>query len=333
MRTFAWALAGGLWLVAAGPALAEVVITVAKDSSAQFATIQAAIDSIPAGGTVRHVVQIAPGRYEERVTLPKDKPFVTLRGADRSTTVITYKLGANQPGPDGQPIGTGKTGTVYLLARDCAAEDLTVENSFGQGAQAVALYANADRLVFRNCRFLGWQDTLYADGGRQYYTGCQIEGHCDFIFGNAAAFFQDCTIRCLSANYITAHSRTAADQPTGYVFKDCKIVADEKTQGVYLGRPWRPYARVVYLDCWMDQAVRPEGWHNWRDPSREATVFYAEYRSKGPGANPDARVSWSRQLTDAQAAAFSAENFLKGTDNWSPQAEATTRPTTQPEAR
>jgi pectinesterase len=319
-------------MLAGAPVLAEVVITVAKDGGAQFATVQAALDAIPAGGTVRHVVQIAPGRYEERVTIPKNKPFVTLRGADPNTTIITYKLGANAPDETGQPIGTSKTGTVYILAHDCAAEGLAFENSFGEGAQAVAMFARADRLVFRNCRFLGWQDTLYADGGRQYYKDCLIEGHCDFIFGNAAAFFQDCTVRCLSANYITAHSRTAANQTTGYVFQDCKIVTVDPGQGVYLGRPWRPYARVVYLNCWMDAGVRGEGWHNWRDPSREATVFYAEYRSQGPGANPSARVSWSRQLTDEQAKAFSAENFLKGTDGWSPQGPPATRPASQPEA-
>ena len=332
MRPFPWALSGGLWLILAAPALAEVVITVAKDGAAQFTTVQAAIDAIPAGGTVPHVVQIAPGRYEERVTIPKDKPFVTLRGQDPGTTVITYKLGANAPGADGRPIGTSKTATVYFLAHDCAAENVAFQNSFGEGAQAVAVHTKGDRLTFRNCRFLGWQDTVYADGGRQYYKDCHIEGHCDFIFGNATAFFQECTIRCLSANYITAQSRTAADQTTGYVFQNCRIVTVDPGQGIYLGRPWRPFARVVYLDCWLDAGVRPEGWHNWSDPSREATVFYAEYRSTGPGANPAARVSWSRQLTDRQAEEFSVKKFLSGSDGWAPWTQTTTEPATPPAA-
>lgn len=331
MRSLIWVLAAGAWMVWAAPALAEVVITVAKGSGAQFATVQAAIDSIPSGGGERYIVQIAPGRYEERVTVPKDKPLVTLRGAEPHTTLITYKLGANAPGEDGQPIGTGKTATVYMLAHDCVAENIAFENSFGEGSQALAMSAKGDRLIFRNCRFLGWQDTLYADGGRQYYVNCHIEGHCDFIFGNATAFFEDCTIRCLSANYITAHGRTSADQTTGYVFRNCRIVTEDAGKGVYLGRPWRPYARVVYVDCRLDAGVRGEGWHNWKDPSREATVFYAEYGSKGPGANPAARVSWSRQLSEAEAAAFGREKFLAGDDGWNPTAQPTTGPASQPE--
>jgi pectinesterase len=177
---------------------------------------------------------------------------------------------------------------------------------------------HSDRAEFRKCRFLGWQDTLYAASGRQYYKDCYIEGHVDFIFGNAAAVFDHCEIHSKGDGYLTAVSRTSADQPTGFVFYRCNLTAENQTKGSYLGRPWHPYARVVYIDCTMDAFIRPEGWDNWKDPHTEATAWYGEIGSTGTGAKPAERVKWSRQLTPAEAAPFNPEVFLRGSDGWNP---------------
>jgi pectinesterase len=198
------------------------------------------------------------------------------------------------------------------------AENLTFENSFGTGSQAVALSIHSDRAVFRNCRFSGWQDTLYAASGRQYYRDCYIEGHVDFIFGNATAVFDHCEIRSRGRGYLTAHSRTTPEAPTGFVFDHCKLTGENTGEGVYLGRPWRACSRVVYLDCWMDGHIRPEGWNNWGKAENEKTAWYAEFGSSGPGARAGERVAWAHSLSAAEAAAFRPAAFLRGDDGWNP---------------
>jgi PelA/Pel-15E family pectate lyase len=151
---------------------------------------------------------------------------------------------------------------------------------------------------------------LFVNGSRHYFKDCYIEGHVDFIFGTAAAVFEDCTIHSKGQGYVTAHYRTSNEEDTGFVFLRCRLTGDNTGNGVYLGRPWRPYARVVFIDCWLGSHIRAEGWDNWRDPAREKTASFAEYKSKGPGANPSARVGWSKQLTDREAAEFSRERFF-----------------------
>jgi pectinesterase len=228
-------------------------------------------------------------------------------------------------GADGKPLGTFRTPSTTVDASDFTAENLTFENSAGPGrkvGQAVAISVNGDRCVFRSCRFLGWQDTLYTGGtGRQYYRDCSIEGDVDFIFGYATVFFEHCRIHSKGFGYIAAHARTAPDQPTGYVFHDCDLTAaaDLAPASVYLGRPWRPYSRVVFLDCRLGPHIRPAGWDNWRNPANETTAWFAEGKSSGPGANPMARVAWSRQLTPAETAPFQARRFLAGSDGWHPE--------------
>jgi pectinesterase len=165
---------------------------------------------------------------------------------------------------------------------------------------------NADRARFLKCRFLGWQDTLYANGGRQHYKDCYIEGHVDFIFGNATALFEDCEIHSKGQGYVTAQSRLADTPATGYVFRHCRLTGSNTGNGVYLGRPWRPYARVVYIDCWLGEHIRPQGWDNWRNPENEKTAWFAEYHSTGPGANAGSRVGWSKQLTAREAEEFAS---------------------------
>ncbi len=292
-------------------AAAEIVV--ARDGSSSFSTVQAAIDSVPAGNSSPVTIHIRPGVYKEKITVPKEKPFVTLIGDDAERTVLTYDDSHAKTG------GTSSSSSFYVWAHDFTARNLTFENSYGHSgpdAQAVALYVNADRARFQHCRMIGWQDTLYANGGRQYYKDCYIEGHVDFIFGNATAVFEDCAIHSKGPGYVTAQSRLENTPSTGYVFRHCRLTGSDAGAGVFLGRPWRPYARVVFVECDLGAHIRAEGWDNWRNAANEKTAWFAEYRSSGPGANPGARVKWSRQLTDA--AEFETRRFLKGDDGWDP---------------
>ncbi len=209
-----------------------------------------------------------------------------------------------------------------MQGSDFEAANITFENTHGPGTQAVALMIHSDRAVFEKCRFLGWQDTLYAASGRQYYRDCFIEGHVDFIFGNAAAVFENCEIHSRGQGYITAQSRVTPDADTGFVFIHCKITGENTAKGVFLGRPWRPYARVVYIDCWLGEHIRPEGWNNWGKASNEKTAWFGEYNCTGPGAKQDQRVAWAHKLTKKEAARFEPDVFLAGHDRW--------RPTTSP---
>lgn len=272
--------------------------------------MQQAVDHVPEDNPRPLVIRIKPGRYEEQIRVSSGKRFLTFRGDDPQTTVLTYRLSAQQAG------NTRLAFSTFISANDFRAENITFENSFGTGSQAVALLADADRVVFKNCRFLGWQDTLFVNGGRQFFKDCYIEGHVDFIFGSGKVFFENCEIHSKGAGYVTAHFRTGDDQDTGFVFYRCKLTGINTGAGVYLGRPWRPYARVVFIDTWLGPHIKAEGWDNWRDPGREKTAWFAEFDSTGPGANPQKRVIWSRQLSKAEAKKFSASVFLAGSDKW-----------------
>ena len=320
--------AGCLPLVArstAPPEGAETVrAVVASDGSGDFPTIQRAIDHVldhPPARAGRVVLDIRPGVYRERVKVPQDSPLVRLSVSGAASTLITQSMSATQAG------GTFFSPIVEVDGAGFEAERISFENAFGTGSQAVAVSVHSDRAVFRDCRFLGWQDTLYAASGRQYYRDCLIEGHVDFIFGNAAAVFDRCQIHSRGSGYLTAHRRTGAEEPTGFVFRGCKLTgpvnpAPGAAAGeVFLGRPWRARSRVVFLDCWMGDHIRPAGWDNWGNPELEKTAWYAERGSDGPGANAAARVRWAHALTSAEAAAFAPEAFLKGSDGWNPAQE------------
>ncbi len=302
-----------------GAAAPETIrAVVAADGTGDFPTIQRAVDHAldrPPASVARLILEIRPGMYHERVKVPQDSPRVTLLGRDASSTVISCGVGASGVG------GTFFSPVVEVNGAEFEAENISFENGYGTGTQAVAISLHSDRAVFRNCRFLGWQDTLYAAWGRQYYRDCYIEGHVDFIFGNAAAVFDHCEIHSRGPGYLTAHSRRRSDAPTGFVFRDCSLTgAPEASEGqrVFLGRPWRSCARVVFVDCRMGEHIRPEGWDNWKNPANEQTSWFAETGSTGAGANATARVSWARRLTPAGAAAFAPGVFLKGSDGWNP---------------
>jgi pectinesterase len=294
-------------------ALPPMQVVVTADGSGDFKTIQMAIDHAPfVPDGQRLNIEIRPGTYKERLVVPQDRPRTTFLGDDAATTIITAAMSAKEAG------GTFLSSTVDVQGAEFHAENITFENTFGVGSQAVALMIHSDRAEFRHCRFLGWQDTLYAATGRQYYKDCYIEGHVDFIFGNASAVFDNCEIHSRGDGYLTAQSRTSSELPTGYVFYHSRLTAENQAKGSYLGRPWRPYSRVVYIDCAMDASIRPEGWDNWNDTKNEATAWYGESGSTGPGARAADRAGWSHQLTAAQVAAFQPDVFLRGSDGWNP---------------
>jgi pectinesterase len=298
---------------------AQTRLEVAADGSAKFKTVQDAIMAVPAGSATNPVViHIKPGTYKELIYIQREKRFFKLIGDDAEKTILTYDLNANMPGPNGKPIGTFKTPSTTIDADDFTAENITFENSAGPVGQALAIRVDGDREEFRNCRFLGWQDTILLNRGRQYFENCFIAGHVDFIFGAATAWFEKCHINCLGDGYITAAS-TPADQPFGFVFSNCKITGDKPETKTYLGRPWRQYGSTIFLNTEMSGVVRPEGWNDWKKPHE--TIRYAEFGSTGPGAKTDARVSWAKKLTDAEAKAITVQKVLSDSDGWNPLAK------------
>ncbi|HRI02304.1 MAG TPA: pectate lyase [Pyrinomonadaceae bacterium] len=286
-------------------------ITVAADGTGNVKSVQAAIDKVPENNAKRFVIAIKPGIYKEQIRIPANKPYISFIGTDAEKTVLTFNLSNKDAG------STSASYSTYIGGHDFYAENITFENSFGPGSQAVAILVEADRAMFDKCHFLGWQDTLYAKNGRQYYKDCYIEGHVDYIFGMAAAVFENCHIHSKGDGYITAPMRFAADEPAGFIFHKCRLTSNNTKNGIYLGRPWRDYGRTVFLNTEMDAEIRPEGWHHW-EPQREKTAYFAEYGSTGKGANPEARVAWTRKLGDADIKVFSVEYFLGGKDGWDP---------------
>jgi pectinesterase len=282
-------------------------ITVAQDGSGDFKTIQAAVDAMPVHSQTRLLIFVKAGTYSEKLVIPSWKTMITLVGEDKAKTIITW----NDYSGKGE-INTFTSYTVLVQGNDFRAANITFENSAGTGVgQAVALHVEADRCVFRNCRLVANQDTLYTgvDNSRQYYINCDIEGTTDFIFGPATVVFENCHIHGKKNSYITAAS-TPERSRFGYVFRKCRITTSPEATKMYLGRPWRPFAKTVFLECDLSERIAPEGWHNWSKPEAEKSCFYAEYKSTGKGASPSTRVSWARQLTDEEAEAYSLENIF-----------------------
>lgn len=290
-------------------------VTVAQDGSGDFQTIQAAVNAMPDHSLYRLTIHVKRGIYREKLVIHSWKTKITLVGEDKEKTVITWD--------DYSGKGTHSTFTSYTVlvqGNDFQAENITFENSAGTGVgQAVALHVEADRCIFTNCRLIANQDTLYTgvDNSRQYYVNCYIEGTTDFIFGPATVVFENCHIHGKKNSYITAAS-TPENQRFGYVFKDCIVTTSPETTRLYLGRPWRPFAKTVFLNTELSESILPEGWHNWNKPDAEKTSFYAEYRSKGKGSNTAQRVQWSHQLTEEQAQAYTLENIF---GDWKPQTQ------------
>ncbi|HXI73568.1 MAG TPA: pectinesterase family protein [Verrucomicrobiae bacterium] len=296
---------------------AQTNLFVAADGSSPFKTLQSAIMSVPSGSRENPVViHIAPGTYKELIYIQREKRFFKLVGDSPTNTIITFDLYAGIANAEGRPIGTFKTPSTTIDADDFTAENLTFENSAGPVGQALAIRVDGDRATFRNCRFLGWQDTILLNRGRQYFENCYIAGHVDFIFGAATAWFENCEIHALRDGYLTAAS-TPVDMPFGYVFSNCKITGEPGVK-TFLGRPWRIYASTIYLNCEMSDVVRPEGWNDWKKPETHTTAHYAEFNSTGAGASPTNRPDWTKQLNQSEAQKITTESVLGGTDGWNP---------------
>jgi pectinesterase len=290
---------------------------VAKDGSGHFTTIQAAMAKIGMGSPERPAtIYVRKGVYRELVYVQREKRYLRLIGEDSANTVLVYGLHANMTGLGHQKIGTFRTPTFYLDADDFTVEKMTIQNDAGPVGQALAIAVNGDRVIFRKCRFLGHQDTVFLNRGRQYFEGCHIEGTTDFLFGGATAWFEDCDIHSLAGSYITA-TATPPEAPFGFIFNGCRVHVAKGMQS-YLGRPWRDHAATLFMRCELASGIRPEGWHNWNKAWRETTSRYLEYRNTGPGADPSGRVPWARELTPNEADLITPATVLRGCDGWNP---------------
>lgn len=302
------------------PALAQYVryfdYVVAKDGSGDFFTIQEAINAVPDfRKEKRTTILVRKGSYKEKLIVPASKINVSLIGENGA--VLTNDDYAQKKNCFGENMSTSGSSTCYIYAPDFYAENITFENSAGRVGQAVACFIEGDRAYFKNCRFLGNQDTLYNYGkeSRQYFENCYVEGTVDFIFGWSTVLFKDCTIHSVGDGYVTAPA-TDQGKKYGYVFVNCKLTADEEAKKVYLSRPWRPYGQTVYIQCELGKHIAPEGWNNWGRKENEKTAFYAEYQNTGEGADTKNRASFGRQLKNLKG--YDVEEILLGSDGWNP---------------
>lgn len=314
------AIAGTLAVNAANKYDNPDTIFVARDGTAEFRDIDDAIEVCRAFMEYHKVIFVKKGIYKEKLILPSWLTNIEICGEDRDNTIITYDDHANVfiPGTD-RKMGTFRTYTVRVDGNDITFRNITIENNAARLGQAVALHTQGDRLAFVNCRILGNQDTVYTGGinTRLYFKDCHIEGTTDFIFGPSTAWFENCTILSRTDSYITAAS-TPQDVEYGYVFNRCKIVAAEGVSKVYLGRPWRPYAHTLFMNCQLGKHILPVGWHNWSNTQNEKTTRYCEYDNHGEGAATKERAAWTRQLTKKEAAKVTLENVFRQNGGWIP---------------
>ena len=294
-------------------------IVVARDGTGQFRTIDEAIEVCRAFMDYHKVIFIKKGTYKEKLIIPQWLQNIEICGEDMNETIITYDDHANiktQERPNG--IGTFRTYTLKIEANDITLKNLTIENNAARLGQAVALHTEGDRLIFINCRFIGHQDTVYTGMPytRLFFKGCYICGTTDFIFGPSTAWFEECTIESLVNSYVTAAS-TPADAAYGYIFNNCRLIAKDGVDKVFLGRPWRDYGYTLFMNCDLGAHIRPEGWHHW-EKQRENAARYFEYNNHGAGALPQQRVAWSRQLTKKEAQQITPAKVFNRQDNWNP---------------
>lgn len=333
-----------------------IKLTVSKthDSEKCFQTISDALSRIPENNQEPVTIFIKSGIYHEKLEI--SHPYVTLVGEDVKNTIITFDDCATQLMPDGSRRGTFRSYTLFLNSHDITLSKLTIRNeSFprSRAGQALALYADGDRILVKDCRLESYQDTLFTGPlpptalspggftgpkefderivGRQYYQNCYICGDIDFIFGSATAYFENCEIASVYSETLspdkdgnppvygyTTASSTPEGYPYGYVFHECRFTGTCPDRSVYLGRPWRNFAKTVLINCRLGAHIREEGFHDWNKTEAHKTIFYAEYNSTGPGASPDKRASFVKQLTAAEALNYTKEAVLSGGDNWNP---------------
>lgn len=314
----------------------NIVIYVSKTKKDSCQTLMNAVKEASKYKGLPVTIKLDKGIYKEKVTIQQE--HITLEGEELSETILTYDDNALEMMEDGEKRGTFRTPTLFIDANDFTARNLTIENSAGPGTkvgQALALYVDGDRMYFEHCRFLGGQDTLFTaplpktpyekngfrgpkefaprTHGRHYYKNCYICGDVDFIFGGATAYFEECVIFSNDLDqeingYVTAPS--TAQEEMGYVFNHCNFTSNCKEKSVYLGRPWRDYAKVAILNSNIGAHIHEEGWHDWGKVHARETVIFAEYNNTGDGANTSKRPTWVKQLTKEEAMIYEIENVL-----------------------
>jgi len=318
-------------ILAIEPVTIGKTVTVAADGSGDYKTVQEAVNAAPNKSATLYVIRIKAGKYEDNIIVPKNKTNIVFEGDGADKTIISWNRSVYDPKPEG---ADGFNPGVFVAGNDFRASNLTIENAAGDRGQALALRVDGDRARFENCHILGWQDTLMANNGRQYFKDCTIAGRVDFIYGSGTTVFENCELHSKNGGYVTAAS-TPQERPYGFVFLNCKLTADaepwiDPTTGqpkgakgalALLGRPWRPYASVTYINCEMGPHIRPEGWSNWGRAENEKTARYAEYRTKtleGELLDISKRAPWSKQLTTEEAAQYTIANILGGTGSDKP---------------
>lgn len=322
------------------------MITVAKDGSGDYRTVGEAIASAKGGNNQKTTIYIKNGIYTERLEIKT--PFITMIGEDRENTVICYDLYAQLPAVDGLKLGTFRTYSVLIDTHDFTASNITFKNNAGLGkdvGQAIAVYVDGDRIIFDHCNLIASQDTLFTGplppkeiekngfigpkqfapriNGRHFYNGCYIRGDIDFIFGSATAFFENCEIFSQNIHeeingYVTAAS-TPEGQEYGYVFDSCRFTSDCPPNSVYLGRPWRNYAKTVIMNSYLGEHICHEGWHNWNKLDAQETCFYGEYGNYGPSALMINRPDWIQRIDEEASKHYIKARVLEGEDGWNPK--------------
>ena len=287
-------------------------IVVARDGTGEFRTIDEAIEVCRAFMEYQKVIYVKKGVYKEKLIVPSWLTNITICGEDRDKTIITYDDHANLrlEGTE-RKMGTFRTYTLKIEGTNITIKNITIENNAAKLGQAVCIHTEGDNLTFENCRILGNQDTIYTGtpGTHCYFHNCYIEGTTDFIFGPSTAWFENCELHSKANSYITAAS-TPQGQKYGYIFNHCRLTAEPGVDKVYLGRPWRPYAHTLFMNCKMGSHICPLGWDNWRNKENEKTTRYEEYNNSGAGAPGKQRATWSRQLTKKEVASVTIKNVL-----------------------
>jgi len=280
--------------------------TVSKDGSGDFTTIQEAINAMRVFTLAPITLNIKDGVYNEKIELPNTKTDIRFVGESKDKTIITFDDYSGKG-----KLTTFNSYTAKISGNRFVAENISFVNSAGRVGQAVAMFVDADEAVFKNCKFIGNQDTMYLGGetSKQYFVNCYIEGTTDFFFGPATAVFNNCEILCKSNSYITAPNTTKG-KDFGFVFLDCKITTSAEVTKLFLGRPWRAWAKSVFVRCELPEKITPEGWNNWSNVENEKTAYFAEYKSTGLGSKTNERVNWSHQLTKSEAKKYTLKTIL-----------------------